>query len=59
MSEGLLVLFRDWLNSNSVHIAVEAALLAAVVALLLQRSFKPQKKPLTERVRRLAVASTG
>ena len=33
------------------HVVVEALLLATIVFLLLQRSYKPDKKPLTERVR--------
>jgi hypothetical protein len=33
------------------HVVVEALLFATIVFLLLQRSYKPDKKPLTERVR--------
>ena len=33
------------------HFAVETALLAAIILLLFRRSFKPEKKPLTEKVR--------
>jgi len=36
------------------HIAVETVLLVTILLLLLQRSFKPQKKPLTEEVRAVA-----
>ena len=31
---------------------VETALLAAIVLLVMQRSFKPEKKPLTEKARK-------
>jgi len=33
------------------HVVVETALLAAIVLLLLRRSFQPEKKPLTEKAR--------
>ena len=38
----------DFIASSSFHIVVESALLCTILVLLLQRSFKPQKKPLTE-----------
>jgi hypothetical protein len=33
------------------HVVVETLLLATILFLVLQRSYKPDKKPLTERVR--------
>lgn len=35
--------------SSAGHILVETALVATILFLLLQRSYKPDKKPLTER----------
>jgi hypothetical protein len=42
---------RLLLCAQTGHVVVEALLLATIVFLLLQRSYKPDKKPLTERVR--------
>lgn len=49
--------FVAFLLSNG-HFMLEVLLFGAIVFLLLQRSYKPDKKPLTERVR-AAQASAG
>jgi hypothetical protein len=51
-------LHRGWRRSRFAagHFLLELLLFGAIVFLLLQRSYKPDKKPLTERVRTVAGA---
>ena len=44
------------LTRRAGHFLLEVVLFGAIVFLLLQRSYKPDKKPLTERVRAAAGA---